>query len=268
MNYKLIFIFLFQFYIFPIFESLYLSYNQWNSIQSIIQNKKTSFGIRNSVNKILFCAYEKFAINQAYSFKKFHKQKCFNINIEDLILSSKFGLFKSIKNYKGTTNFENYSKKYIQGELYKCLTDYHEINNIPKSIRKKKKSSLSFLERRKYNKGLKTSFVSNNDFWRFDKIQIKKNLNLVLYDEEKDYIEKILEQWEKINHYFLLNSFALNKKKIFLLKYDVDLNVIRSNKNISQIIGCSEENIRIILNKMKKEIYPLFIKNDSSIIIH
>jgi DNA-directed RNA polymerase specialized sigma subunit len=130
-------------------KSLYLNYNQWNSIQKILQHTKTTPEIRNLVNKILFKAYEKFAINQAFTFKKYHKQKCFNVNIEDLILSSKLGLFRSIKKYKGTTNFENYSRKYIQGELYKCLTDFHEINNIPKSIRRKKKTNLSFLERRK-----------------------------------------------------------------------------------------------------------------------
>ena len=111
-------------------------------------------------------------------FKKYHKQKCYNINIEDIILSSKLGLFKSIKKYKGTYNFENYAKKYIQGELYKCLTDFHEINNIPKSIRRKRKSFLTFMERRKYNKGLKTSFVSTHDFWRFEKIQMKSHKNL------------------------------------------------------------------------------------------
>lgn len=263
MNFKQLFFILIN--IFPIFhlfafpmkndvKSLYLNYNQWNSIQSIIQNKKTTDEIRNSVNKILFKAYEKFAINQVYKFKKYHKQKCFNINIEDLILSSKLGLFKSIKKYKGNTNFENYSTQYIQGELYKCLTDFHEINNIPKSIRKKRKSNLTFMERRKYNKGLKTSFVSANDFWRFDKIQMKSDKKMDQGD--KDYeSEKRLELWTKLNKYFQNNSFSIKNKRIFLLKYDVDFNVIRSNANISQIIGCSEENIRLVLNKIKKELY-------------
>jgi hypothetical protein len=222
--------------------------------------------MRTTINKILFIAYQKYAINQAFMFKKYHKQKCYNINIEDLILSSKTGLFKSIKNYKGTTNFENYSKKYIQGELYKCLTDFHEMNNIPKSIRKKNKTKLTFMERRKYNKGLKTSFVSSYDFWRFDKIQLKSNFNQDLNIGDS-YSENRIELWKNLNKYFNSCIFAKKNKRIFLLKYDVDFNVLRSNENISKIMNCSEENIRIILNKIKKDVNPiLFSKNISSII--
>lgn len=267
MNFKKVFFILIN--VFPIFYSLYLSHNQWNSIQTILQNRKISLEMRTTINKILFCAYENFAINQAYTFKKYHKQKCYNININDLILSSKLGLYKSVKKYKGASNFENYSRVYIQGELYKCLTDFHEINNIPKNIRKKRKSCLTFMERRKYNKGLKTSFVSTNDYWRFDKIQLNRNnnqnldLNLDL-DKEYSESEKRLELWTKLNNYFQNDSFSIKNKSIFLLKYDVEFNVIRSNANISQIVGCSEENIRLILKKIKKELYPFLFTNNSS----
>lgn len=208
--------------------------------------------MKNKINILLFDSYQKFAIHQAYTFKKYHKQKCLNIQIEDLVLASQMGLYKSILGYKGYNNFENYSQKYIQGELYKCLTDFHDITIIPKSIRRKKKTNWNWIERRKYNKMLKTFYVGSNEEWRFDKIQSKRDF----YQEEKYFTEKNKELWKIINNYFDSCIFAKKNKRIFLLKYDVEFNVIRSNLSISQQIGCSEENIRQILQKMKKELYP------------
>lgn len=46
------------------------------------------------------------------------------------------------------------------------------------------------------------------------------------------------EKWDKINN---LNSFTV---KIFSLKYDFEFNKLRSNKNISNLMCCSEEYIR------------------------
>lgn len=242
--------------------SLFLTFHQSNLIQSILKNKQTTNSMKDSINNILYNAYEKYAIHQAFTFKKFHKQKCYNIKMDDLILSSKLGLFKSIKKYKGNTNFENYSKKYIQWELYKCLTDFHDITIIPKSIRRKNKSNFTWIERRKYNKRLKTSYVSNVDFWRFDKIQSKLLENSNIYQEDKFFLERSFELWFIINQYFDSCIFAKKNKRIFLLKYDFEFKVIRSNANISHLMGCSEEYIRLILQKMKKELYNILLKQN------
>jgi len=248
---------------FPILSSLFLTYSQWANIQFILQQKTTTKPMKNKINYILFNAYKNFAINQAYQFKKYHKQKCFNINIEDLIISSQMGLYQSIKNYKGNSNFENYSSKYIQGELYNCLTNFHEINNIPKGIRRKKKTNFTREERRKYNKALKTSFVSQSDEWRFDKINLKSNNKLLEREKYNSESYKLHEVWSKIKKYFENNSFGQKNKRIFLLKYNYEFMVKRSNNQISQLIGCSEENIRQILIKMKMDMYPLLFKNES-----
>ena len=61
-------------------------------------------------------------------------------------------------------------------------------------------------------------------------------LNTILDKHEKYEKYKII--WNKINN---LDSFTI---KILSLKYDFEFNKLRSNKNISNLMCCSEENIR------------------------
>ena len=51
-------------------------------------------------------------------------------------------------------------------------------------------------------------------------------------------IENYKNLWEKIN------NIDLFSKRIIYLKYDFEFNKIRSNKHISELMCCSEENIR------------------------
>ena len=67
---------------------------------------------------------------------------------------------------------------------------------------------------------------------------IKKN-------EQEEKIEKI----EKITKN--LSSFS---KRIFYLKYNYNSNFILSNKNISELMCCSEETIRKKLEEIKQKV--------------
>ena len=79
-------------------KSLHLNNYQINLINNLIQNPLLQNREREKLNLILYKAYEKWAIKKAIDFKTLHKYKCRNIKKEELILSSKMGLFKSIKN--------------------------------------------------------------------------------------------------------------------------------------------------------------------------
>ena len=92
------------------------------------------------------------------------------------------------------------------------------------------------------------TYTTSND-WVFDKLDIEKTpvLDNIYF---KDNFEQI---WNIINNSGL---FDYKTKRIWSLKYDFELNKIRPNKKISEIIGCSEEYVRLkynkSLNKVKK----------------
>ena len=232
---------------------IHLNYNQWSNIQKILQHKETPPKIRNTVKNIIYHAYEKLAVREAYKFKKFHFYKCKNINIEDFLLSSKLGLYKSIQKYNGNTNFENYSKKYIHGELYKCLTNFHEITNIPKSYRRKAKKNLTFHSRKNYKKCLKTSLIPITDCWRFDKMQSLKKKKIISTPEEEEE-ERNGEQLirAKMNELLQRSDTDTFSKKVFEYKFNAEFQVIRSNKHIAELMGCSEEHVRNKLENFKR----------------
>jgi hypothetical protein len=223
---------------------LHLSSYQIKLINNLIKNPKLNVSQRDYINKILFCSYEKWAVKKALEFKKLHYHKCTNIVLDDLIISSKIGLYKSIKKYNGEIPLINFSYIYVKSELLKTLTNYFSISNVPKNIRIKNKSNYTNYELKKYKKQLNPIFVSYSNYWQFDKYQNSYNSNNI----EKN--EKIKELWD------LINNFDNFTKQIFYLKYDYEFNKIRSNKKISELLCCSEENIRLKIKKVK-----IYIKN-------
>ena len=222
-----------------LFYSLFLSPYQMKLIVNLIKNPSLDTKQRNYVNKILFYSYEKWAIKKAIEFKKFHYHKCKNIVLDDLIVASKVGLYKSVKKYNGKTTFLFFSNFYIKGELLKTLTDYFSINNIPKEIRRKNKSNYTTKELKEYKKKLNPILVSYSNYWQFDKYKNSDNIN------NNNNFDNLIKIWE------LINNFDPFCKRIFYLKYDFEFNKIRSNKKISELLCCSEENIRKNLKKYK-----------------
>jgi hypothetical protein len=220
---------------------LHLSPFQINLIIDLVKNPRLTINQRKYINKVLYTSYEKYAVKKAVEFKKFHIHKCKNILIDDLILSSKVGLFKSIKKYNGNSSFTYFSDFYIKGELFKTLTEYYSISNVPKKIRIQNKGNYTRYELRKYKKQLNPILVSYPNYWQFDKYKNSYNINNV------DNLEKLERVWQ------LINNLDLFTKKIFYLKYDVEFNKLRSNKIISELLCCSEENIRIKIKKIKND---------------
>jgi len=234
---------------------LHLTNNQINLVNNLIKSNKLSTIQRSKINKIMYISYEKWAIKKAIDFKKFHKHKCKNVDISELILSSKFGLFKSIQNYNGKTLFTYFSEFYVKGELLKTLTNSYALSSVDKKIRIKSKANLSSEELIIYKQNLRPYLVSYNENWKFDKLSNSNEdyiLNNFLQSEEKT--QKIVNMWNKINE---LDAFS---KRIFYLKYDYEFNVIRSNKHISILMCCSEETIRKkLINSLKTILHCKYI---------
>jgi RNA polymerase sigma factor (sigma-70 family) len=226
-----------------------------NIITNLIKNERLDVYQRSKIDTILYNAYEKWAIKKAKDFKKFHRYKCSNIDINDLIISSKFGLFKSIKKYNGTSYFLYFSDIYVKSELLKTLTEHYTFSGIPKYLRTKSKEEFPEKQLLKYKENLKPNFVSFSNKWVFDMYSYKYEDS---YSSDKlihkYHVEQIKNRiWEKVS------TLNFIERTIFSLRYDYDFQVLRTYENISKIMNYSEENIRkhlvkIIHNHIIKDI--------------
>ena len=243
MIFYIYYLFYLLFILFILTKCLHLSKEQFYLINKLIKKNNLEINQREVINKILYLSFEKLSVKKAIEFKKYHYHKCKNINIDDLIISSKFGLFKSIQKYNGKSNFIYFSNIYIRSELLQTLTNHFSLSILPKNLRIKNKTNYTSLELKNYNKLLQTRLLGNSNEWQFDKL---KDYNKDFMLDKFEIHESYMEFWRKIN---LLKPFFRN---ILYLKYDFEFNKIRSNKKISELLCCSEENIRYNLRKAEK----------------
>jgi hypothetical protein len=231
----LIYIIIITINICDLIKSLYLTDYQIKLINNLIKNKEINVKQRNTINEILFIAYEKFSIKKAIEFKNNYKLKCKNINNDELFLACRFGLFKAIKKYNAKGSFTKYASIYINYELLKLMTERYSINIMPKSYRSKHEL---YKCKNLFNVRLASSY---EDY--------EKNI-LFIKDENIIYIinNKNLYQDKMSN---LLVNLTDSMKIIFFLKYFSNETKIISNKKISNLMSCSEETIRKQVNKIK-----------------
>ena len=221
----------------------YLSKANHKIIVELIKNPKLGKTERKKINGIMYLSYQKWAMKKAYEFKKKHYYKCSRIPTDELILYSKIGLYKSIVNYKGTSDFTYFSSLYIKYELIKALTDSFSLSILPKRIRMKSKINYTIEENKNYKDLLFTKVKTDCNYW--------KNNNIDLNDaimNSNEYESKLREIWDYINIHY--EPFL---KRVIFLKYDHEFNEIRKNKIVGELMCCSEEWIRKNIEKLKND---------------
>ena len=174
-----------------------------------------------------------------------HKYKCKHIHISELISYSTFGLYKSILKYNGHYGFIRFSTFYVNGELYKGLTNAYSISTISKYERMKSKKLNT-----RDNKDT-IILASFDEEWKFNR---KDNPYAVANLEQLNYNEKMREIWEIIQKQ---DAFTY---RILCLKYDYEFNVIRTNKHIASLMCCSEEYVRKKITLCKTNISQVICK--------
>jgi RNA polymerase sigma factor (sigma-70 family) len=219
-----------------VFIQKFLSKNQMNLINKILVNPNTPNDMRYKVYNILYTFYDQWAFTQAYQFKQLHKYKCQHISTTELYTYASSGLYKSIQKYnpKYKCEFTHYANYFVQGELLKGLTDLHPISSISKTNRKKGYSDVK-------KKRSKVQLISENQ-WILDKI-IKDKVH---ENEPHDNVLTMfhyMSLWEKIHE---LQSFY---KKVIYYKYNFFFEKIRTNKEVADLMCCSEEWVRISSTK-------------------
>jgi len=218
-------------------NSLYLTNTNYKIIISLIKNPSTSLYQREKINKIMYHSYENWAVSKAIEFKKKHNYKCRDIQNAELFLYTKYALYKSIVKYNGQIPFINYSTIYISASLNDAITDRFSLSILPKNYRRKSKTNFTLDEINNYNKLLHVKMIDSNydnklSFLNNKQYQYNENIDKKYYDY------KINRIWNTIN------KFEPFTKRVYHLKYDYEFNKIRTNKEISVLMACSEEYVR------------------------
>jgi hypothetical protein len=139
--------------------------------------------------------------------------------------------------YNDTSQFLNYVGKCVDGALYTGLTELYPITILPKNIRKQKQTIKT---RYLYKNILDTIFLSNDIIGEEPKVNINRNNDNLF--SKYEYIEI----WNEIN-----KDFPSLVKKIMKLKYSYEFDIIRTNKEIAELIGCSQQKVITNINRAR-----------------
>jgi len=159
---------------------------------------------------------------------------------------------KATLNYNGNSSFYYYSSLHIKNELLHTLTNYNAAASpVSKTT-------------------LRNGFSSNKKIFNLSEYYSLQNKLNVIYESIKSpeflnsistnnyrSLENIIQQEEneRIRNE-VLSIISVNPlvEKIFLLKYNKDFKKIRTDKEISEIIGYSEGYVRIHIKNFKEMI--------------
>jgi len=226
------------------FQGLHLTNWQVGAIDRLVRNPKLTIDQRHRINQVLYRSYEKWAVKRAYDFRRLHRNKCRNIDFQDLVQASKFGLYQSVLRYNGRYAFIPYSHFFVNGELLKTVTQHYSTSIVPRKIRVQNKSHFTPQQMAKYANDLERSLVQYTNSWLFDDIYY--GIGNTAFDKNVDS-----ETWRK--KWSLFSDLDVSTRRIVMLKYDYDFNKRHTNKEVAEMMGCSEEKVRLsILKAMMK----------------
>jgi RNA polymerase sigma factor (sigma-70 family) len=252
-----LFSFLSSLYSYTNFVSLVpLSQGQMSSIQKLLNHPGLTESMRQKINHVLYKKYETMAYWKAYQFKRFHQRKCQYISVGELSLYSQMGLYKAIQKYNPEYPFYQFISLWIHNELCRGLTELHPLCAVTKSERIKRKDFFLVLhpnttlaekkallgKRVLYKKRLETQFLGKDD-WKLEKRQDLESQEIFL--DNRWAKEELEEVWRRIH------QMPWIQRRIFQLKYDFEFNKIRSNREVADLLGYSEEYVRKYLKKFQ-----------------
>ena len=205
-------------------NALHLTPSQMYSIRGLLMNPVLTPPQRESLQNLLYVTHEKWAYKRATEFKQTHCYKCRDLSIEDLAFSSKIGLLKSSKKYNGRTSFIDYSEIYLKSELLRTLTTHLSITScVSPKIRMRSKTP-------------------TNNYTETYPIIIRHNRNTVsaifqpqVEIQHKEFYRSV---WDFVETF---NPFT---KYVIRTKYDAEFKVRKSNREVAELMCCSEENVR------------------------
>ena len=224
-------------------------------IKYLIQNPGTTYEMREQINSILFDSYRDWATTKAIHFKRLHKHKCNHINNDEIVSYALFGLYQGIKRYNGNNTFITYVDYYIKSELQQCTAKLLPINALPKTYLRKKKTQEEY--NKMNNVYLKPIYIG------FDHYLMENTIYNSIYSNKNNWFETEddttlkIKLWEKIRE---LPQFQM---RIMYYKYSSDFEMLRSNREIGEIMEYSTQTIRMNLIDIKNKLFPFISDNNN-----
>jgi hypothetical protein len=216
-----------------------------------------------TIQKILFYHHHKWATYKAYEFIHFNRKYRY-INKRELSFFALQGLQNAVINYNPKYGFYKFAEINIKYSIYLGLTKLKPLNIIPSYLQMNKEWRKNNFH--KYKNSLTPNFIGMN-YWKIDNMNTQINgQSILLVSKIQDYIatlDPFSQRVFKIKypyffddyyHYYYMSQLLEKENTGFLVKYC-------TNKQIAVIMCCSQEKIRLVLNRIKNGlIQELFAK--------
>ena len=218
---------IFLLFVFIIVSAKQFTHTQWTSIRSLLNHPGTTPVMRNCIHDKIFHRYYDWAVNQAYQFKKKYKKGTHNIRVDELSLYALKGLWVSIEQYNASYPFYLFANKMVHYSLYEGYSKLHPITLLPEYVRRRGKHGAHVM--------LKPILLGWDDF------QIDNRVSIID---------------PPFSPFSIIDSFSIDSfdkpdyNLIFKYKYKLHF----TNKKIAILMACSEETIRLKINKIKNNL--------------
>lgn len=203
----------------------------WKYLQSRVVSKDTSSSMRQKINHILFQRHIPYVYGLTSQFRNRHYRKSKNIGKEDMLAYAYKGLYDAVNHYNGKYCFVNFARVHINGALYKSLTEHNQISIIPKHQRRKKVQHIED----KHFELRKNVYLHKRDYLTS---KIPEPYDATTPQQSLRTIDLYMQKWNTIH------TFPPFVKRCFYLRFDFYFNLIRSNKEVAELMCCKEEWVR------------------------
>lgn len=187
-------------------------------INRLLMNPALPDKNKHLLQNVLYKNYENWALSLGKKFKKLHNYKCRHIARDEIDLYSRIGLLNAVTRYsptKETSTFHLFAKHHVSGKLYYGMTQMSPIVNVSKKKLRNKDTQ--------YERATHESFMLD----RKD-TNINTNHPQFLWS----YIEETCDPFTR---------------RCIIYKFDYDFSTLRSNKEVSKLMSCSEETVRTMI---------------------
>ena len=199
-----------------------LTNSQLVRINRLMMNPELPLRNKHLLENVLYKNYESWALDMGNKFKKLHYYKCRHIPSEEVELYSRVGLLNAVRCYRPTKEnamFHLYAKHHISGKLYYGMTQLSPITNVSK--------------KKLRNRGTHYERATHEPYVLERKIP---NVHDIIRDSQ------IL--WSHIE--YTCDPFT---RRCIIYKFDHEFSVLRSNREVSHLMVCSEETVRTAILK-------------------
>lgn len=217
----------------------YLTPTQWTIVDNSIRyyRQMESKEYIQPINDFIYSNHHNWTLHFTNTFVKQNKFYLNQNQQSELYVYATRGLLKAINNYDGYGNFYSYSKIYMNGELYKGISDLGPMRLLPHSYR--------------VNKKWKQKNKSKYDFYNQQIEHIRWTSSCI----------SNINTDTKLNILSIVNELDNQERLLFSLRYDENMNKKYTLKQIGDFYGYSSETIRkkmkILHNVIKEKLHGL-----------